>query len=306
MSVATAVRLVPDTEHDPRSAPVSCVVFHHGATTSLSVIEGLMEPGGRTLSANYAVKDGTRVLKVPLSQRGFSLSSRLWDSKAVTAECANETIENWTISDSSHESLAIIAADAAKTFGFYPHRNGDPKGWTVLDHGEVYLIHGASYPTACAGGMDMDRIARRAQELLAGAMPAPPVVPTPPRPAPAGNAWVLSNRIEPGAPYWPVGPLMVRVQKALAARGRYDGRIDGEGGEKTAKGIQITLNYSGRNGGVLVPNGTKRSPVDGLLGRNNAYGVQEYARDFGDYRGAQDGDPRELSWTGFALGLERP
>lgn len=124
-----------------------------------------------------------------------------------------------------------------------------------------------------------------------------------------GDTWALQNSQEPGAPWWPVGPTMERVQRALAGKGRYDGKIDGTGGELTAKGIQETLNVSGRNGGVLVENGTSTTPLDALLGRNNAYGIQEYARDFGGdeaYTGPQDGDPRHFSWVGFAKGLELP
>ena len=107
---------------------------------------------------------------------------------------------------------------------------------------------------------------------------------------------------EPGAPNWPVGALMTRIQTALANRGRYDGLIDGIGGEKTAKGIQITLNVSETNGiNEFVP-----TPVDGKLGINNAYGVQKYGKRFGDYTGDIDGDPLVNSWSSFALGLERP
>ena len=306
MTAHTVARLIPSSEYGPRSTPVTHVVLHHAATTSLSGLESLMQPGGRTVSAHYAVKDRTRVLKVPLTDRAYSLASSLWDSRSVTVECANQSTTGWTISDASHESLAIIVADAALEFGFYPHRDGDPKSWSVLGHREVFTIHGASYPTACPGGMNLDAITKRAQELLAGAVPSQPPAPAPARPSPAANAWVKSNTVERGAPYWPVGPLMVRIQRALKARGRYSGPTDGEGGENTAKGIQLTLNISGRNGGARVRNGSRRTPVDGLLGLNNALGIQEYARDFGDYTGPQDGDPREASWTGFALGLERP
>ncbi|WP_165384955.1 GH25 family lysozyme [Cryobacterium sp. SO1] len=88
-----------------------------------------------------------------------------------------------------------------------------------------------------------------------------------------------------------------RVQLALKARGRYDGRCDDQFGELTRKGVQITLNVSHRFDG----------PVDGVIEGGGCRGVQQYAHDFGDY-------PAELidarlginSWTNFALGLERP
>lgn len=160
----TATRLT--TDHAERSERVSHVVLHHAATTSLASLEYLMEPGGRTVSAHYAVKDRERVLKVPLDRRAYSLGSPRWDSKAVTVECANESVRGWTISAASHESLALIVAHAAERFGFTPHRDGPPETWTVLGHREVYTIHGASYPTACPGGLDLDLVTRRARELM--------------------------------------------------------------------------------------------------------------------------------------------
>lgn len=127
-----------------------------------------------------------------------------------------------------------------------------------------------------------------------------------PSPAPAGSSNTFRKAsAEAGAPYWPVGPLMKRIQRALKNRGRYNGLVDGIPGELTAKGIQTTLNISGTFGGIKM--GPKaKGKVDGKLGSGAAWGVQEYARAFGDYKGAQDGDPRVNSWAGFALGLERP
>lgn len=194
MSAATATRLTASSEYGARTTAVTHVVLHHGAVESLAALERLMEPGGRRISAHYAVKDGQRILKVPLSSRGFSLSSPLWDSRSVTVECANESVNGWTISDASHESLAIIVADSARRFGFYPHRDGNPKTWTVIGHREVFTIHGASYATACPGGMDLSRIVRRAQELLA-----------PPTPTPALNDMEIDVKLikrGEGSPEW--------------------------------------------------------------------------------------------------------
>lgn len=108
----------------------------------------------------------------------------------------------------------------------------------------------------------------------------------------------------PGAPMWPVGSMMARVQRALKARGRYSGPADGVGGPMTARGIQTTLNHSRQNG--VRRDQFVQTDVDGILGRNNAYGIQYYAQKHGDYTGPIDGDPRENSWASFALGLERP
>lgn len=96
--------------------------------------------------------------------------------------------------------------------------------------------------------------------------------------------------------YWePTGDLAKRVQRALKKMGRYNGLIDGKFGDLTRKGVQETLNISGRFVGK----------VDGLIERGGCYGIQQYAHDFGSYDGPIDGAPREDSWAGFALGLER-
>lgn len=97
--------------------------------------------------------------------------------------------------------------------------------------------------------------------------------------------------------WWePTGDLAKRVQRALKARGRYAGPIDGVFGVNTRKGIQISLAQSGLHAGDR----------DGTMERDEAYGIQTYARKFGSYTGPLDGHPREMSWKGFALGLERP
>lgn len=103
----------------------------------------------------------------------------------------------------------------------------------------------------------------------------------------------------------PEGELAKRVQRALSARGRYNydsGRPrpdDGEFGENTRKGVQLTL----AQGDIF------KGRIDGEPGRGAAYGIQKYAAKRGDYTkrgGVIDGKPRVLSWDCFALGLERP
>ena len=104
--------------------------------------------------------------------------------------------------------------------------------------------------------------------------------------------------------WWePSGDLGERVQRALANRNnkfggpeRYAGIIDGDFGPLTRRGVQITLAQSRLHSG----------DVDGTMERDEAIGVQKYAKQFGGYTGPIDGAPREMSWAGFALGLERP
>lgn len=166
-----ATSISETTDRSARTQSVKGVVLHHAATTSLSNILGLFQPGGRTVSAHLAVKDAQRVGAVPEQFRAWSLGSLYWDSWAMTVECANESTTGWTVSAASHESLAQLVADWARRYGFTPHRSGNPKTWTVLGHREVYTIHGDSYATACPGGMNLDLIVKRAQQILAGSIP---------------------------------------------------------------------------------------------------------------------------------------
>jgi hypothetical protein len=180
MTVADPTTEVRSTfQQSPVTArPRIGVVLHHGATTSADQIIQMETSGSRQVSSNRVVKDG-RCVKVANDPafRAWSLSSAYWDSVLNSVECANESTNGWTVSDASHETLAKMVAFWAQRDGFRPHRDGGPnaplavkKTWTVLGHRELYSIHGASYATACPGGMDLDRITARANEILGGAV----------------------------------------------------------------------------------------------------------------------------------------
>lgn len=164
-------RFLPSTEFSARTVegPHRGVVVHHAVTTSLVALETLMDPGGRTVSAHEAVADGVRVKKVPHGMRAFSLGSPWADSAFYTMECVNSTLSpDYLLADGTEEAIAQAIAEDAKRCGWVPHREGDPKTWTVLGHREVYTIHGVSYATACPGGARLDRITQRAQQILLG------------------------------------------------------------------------------------------------------------------------------------------
>jgi len=99
----------------------------------------------------------------------------------------------------------------------------------------------------------------------------------------------------------PAGDLAKRVSSALIAKGRLprDYNNDGDPREVFDRAVQTTLNYSSIFRGL----------VDGVIERGGSYGIQDYAIAFGDYTklgGKRDGRPEGLSWSSFALGLERP
>lgn len=89
--------------------------------------------------------------------------------------------------------------------------------------------------------------------------------------------------------------VVLRIQKALKKRGRYDGALDDVFGPKTWKGVQESLH------GVGYPGAD-----DGKPGFFTCWYVQVYAKKFGSYTGGVDADLGLNSWKGFALGLERP
>lgn len=150
-----------------QNVPRRGVVLHHAAMTSLDGLRYLTM-GGKQVSANAICKDLNLESMMPEGFRAWSLSDSYWDSALRSVETANESTNGWTVSDSSHWSLARGVAYWATVDGFWPHRDGNPKDWTVLGHREVYTIHGGSYGTACPGGMDLDLVTKRAQLILLG------------------------------------------------------------------------------------------------------------------------------------------
>lgn len=158
-------------QYSSRGRAVDHLVVHHAATSSLSQVLGMMSSGSRQVSSNYVVKDSEIVGVVPEELRSWSLSSSLWDGRSITVETCNSVTgdaSGWPISEASYQSLARLIADCATRYGFPINRD------RVIGHREVYSRHGASYPSVCPGGIDLDRLVRMAQEAQAGdTRPAP-------------------------------------------------------------------------------------------------------------------------------------
>jgi len=173
MSVYTSTQRT--TDHGSRfGVKPTRVVLHHAATTSLAGLLRLMMPGGRKVSAHAAIHENEIVSVVPESRRSFSLASAIFERGVLSAECVNSTgAPSWSLSDRTHESIARWVADVCRRHGIRPHRDGDPNTWTVIGHREVFTIHRRGYATACPGGMRLDSITRRAQQILNPPLPEP-------------------------------------------------------------------------------------------------------------------------------------
>lgn len=167
MSVYTDTKAT--TDHGSREGvKPSLIVLHHAAMTgSIDALVNLMMPGGRTVSAHAAIKDREIVSVVPESRRSYSLGAAVFERRVLSAECVNSTAApNWLLSSETHESIAQWVADVSMRHGITPHRDGLAKSWTVIGHREAYTIHGAGYATACPGGMRLDWIVDRAQQII--------------------------------------------------------------------------------------------------------------------------------------------
>lgn len=150
------------SDYSSRGSAVDMFIWHHAATSSLSAILALFQPGGRTVSATVAIgNDGTTVGCVPERFRPWTSGDAYYDDRAYTAEVANLSVDGWTISDASYDAMGRIAAQA--------YRNGVPLDRDHhVGHGELYDRWGASYATVCPGGMNVDWVVELGRRNLSG------------------------------------------------------------------------------------------------------------------------------------------
>lgn len=175
-SVATGIRLT--TDFGERTGKVKYFIFHHGALTSLPALIALFQPGGRSVSANYAIKDRECICTVDEDKRAKTSGSIAYDGQAVTVEVVNSTgAPNWGISDESFDTLARLIGDWSRRYGV-PINND-----TVLGHRELKERFGVGYATACP----MVLYTRKAEllELARRYAGQSTAVPSKPTPAPA-------------------------------------------------------------------------------------------------------------------------
>lgn len=143
------------SERIPPGSDPTYIVLHHAATTNFeSVVK--MELGGKQVSSTLVIKDHRAASMFDERYRAWSLSSATWDSKSCSVETCNESTNGWTISEASYRTLALVVAYWSQKYNIPLDRDH------VIGHREVYTRFGASYATACPGGMDLDRVVRDA------------------------------------------------------------------------------------------------------------------------------------------------
>jgi peptidoglycan hydrolase-like protein with peptidoglycan-binding domain len=155
------------------------VVLHHWAGTNWNNVVSMMVHRTRVVSSNVIIQDRRIGSMMEEEDRSWSLASAHWDGRSLTAECANSTVGgSWPLSPETHESIARWVSDVCTRYGIPINRE------RVLGHREVYTRHGASYATACPGGMDLEWVVARARviqsETAQPEQPVPAPKPTPP------------------------------------------------------------------------------------------------------------------------------
>lgn len=152
--------LTAETESDPRRGDFDTLQWHHSVTTTYEAARDLMDPGGRTVSANgLMTADGRLGLVVDLSRRAFTSASS-FDHRSLTVECVNTSGgPEYGLSDATHRRLGQTLAEMVR------------EGRSQLIYGPGGLIQHkdvpGSYATACAGpSADSDRVLAYASQYL--------------------------------------------------------------------------------------------------------------------------------------------
>lgn len=152
-------RKVPTPNQSSRDGVTpTFIVLHHMASTSFEGVLNSWATGRKQGSCHYAISnEGEIVGVVPEQFRAWSLSSRMFDSKAIVFEIENESMGgDWPVSAAAHEATARVVADICGRTGIPVNRT------QIIGHREVYSRYDIGYATACPGGLDLDWIVARA------------------------------------------------------------------------------------------------------------------------------------------------
>lgn len=159
LNLFDSVQYTAASEYGSRQGEqIDTLQIHHATMTSLSGLIGLMQPGGRTVSANGALgTDGHLVEVVPLDKRPFT-SATGYDRRSLTVEVCNTSLSpSWGISEECRLRLARLAVQM--------YRKGLLGSLTrnhIIGHYEVP----GTYATACPGpDMNLDRIVAYARAM---------------------------------------------------------------------------------------------------------------------------------------------
>ena len=291
-------------------ASIEGAIIHHDA--GLDAEDYVANENSRHSHPTYHVNREGEAAGIVNPARRPSSTAHGVDQIAITFELANWAVGGeWPIGDKTLETLiqTLLYHESQST------RKGFVRNQRGVEQGGFFIGYHAQYvSTACPGKFMIDRIdwlvgeLNRRKALGGTVVPAMQIPPTKTQPAPAPQPRPSGNVVGPvlhSGSDWayrrPSGELAKRVVRGLQLKGRLPLNYPNDGDPQAVfdKAVQATLNYSN------IFNGLE----DGDIRRGGTYGVQDYAIAFGDYTqsgGRRDGRPEGLSWSCFALGLERP
>ena len=144
---------------------IDTIVLHHNAATT-DVIPGVWQT--RPASAHYQVTPNAIRQCVDEGNVAWHAGNWAMNLRSIGIEHLNSTgAPNWDVADETEERSAALVADICMRHGIPCDRSH------ILKHGEVV-------PTICSGGLDVDKIVRRANEIMGGASANIPAAPSNP------------------------------------------------------------------------------------------------------------------------------
>jgi hypothetical protein len=260
-------------------------------------------PGLAWAETMDAITLGDRINQLGVAYHGSSWNwaencqaAQFWAEKA--AGLSDSQIQTYSTAKAAYYASSIVSKDMASApAGSFSYYDASSAGHVVTNIGNGYCINTSPLSDGThyyefGHGLYISKLANYTVgpylgwSYRNGSNPQIPVQAWSPNGSGGGSTWAWNA---------PDSTTQARIQKDLAARGRYSGPIDGVWGVNSIKGIQITCANVGYTG-----------PIDGEPGPNTCHYVQVYAQRFGSYTGPIDSILGPNSWSGFALGLERP
>jgi|GEM_PF-2672803 len=266
---------------------------------------GVLNLGGVARAETMdAITLGDRINQLGIAYHGSSYNwaencqaAQFWAERA--AGRSESQIQTYSTARAAYNASSIVSKDmAAAPAGSFSYYDASSAGHVVTNIGNGYCINTSPLSDGThyyefGHGLYISKLANYTVgpylgwSYRNGSNPQIPVQAwTPGGSSGGGTTWAWNA---------PDSTTQKRIQQDLANRGRYSGPIDGVWGVNSIKGIQLTCANVGYTG-----------PIDGEPGPNTCHYVQVYAQRFGSYTGPVDSILGPNSWSGFALGLERP
>jgi hypothetical protein len=263
----------------------------------------LNRPGVAWAETMDAISLGDRINQLAIAYHGSSYNwaencqaAQFWAERA--AGLSDAQVQSYDTAKAAYNASSIVSKDMSTApAGSFSYYNASSAGHVVTNIGNGYCINTSPQSDGThyyefGHGLYISKLsgytggAYLGWSRKNGSNPQIPLQAWTPNGGGGGSTWAWNA---------PDSSTQQRIQQDLAARGRYSGPIDGAWGVNSIKGIQTTCANVGYTG-----------PIDGEPGANTCHYVQVYAQKFGSYTGPVDSVLGPNSWSGFALGLERP